>query len=473
MERVLSNGRVRCPWHGACFNTKTGDIEDFPGVDSIPCFKVRVEGNDVIVQAQKKQLQSHKRIKKMSLKSADDDKVFLIIGGGGAGLMCAETLRQEGFGGRIVIATKEKYLPYDRPKLSKAMESSAESIQLRKEDFFQVYDIEVKVEHEAVSVDTELNSVKFQNGDALSYEKLLIATGGLPRKLDIPGNDLKNICSLRSPDDANYIALSGKERNVVVVGSSFIGMEVASFFTGKARSVTVIGRGPVPYATSLGEQIGGAVLKLAESKGVKFHMNCSVREFKGENGVLSSIVLTTGENIAADLCVLGVGVNPCTDFIQGSGVQLSSKNYVVVNKHLCTNNSDVFAAGDIVEFPLHYNNDLAVNIGHWQIAHYHGRIAAFNMVGHEVEVETVPFFWTAVFGKNIRFSGYNHGFDDVIISGSLVELKFIAYYARGDYVVAVATLNSDPVASKFAEFLASGKRLKKSQVMSAEPVLAK
>ncbi|PIK53726.1 putative apoptosis-inducing factor 3 isoform X3 [Apostichopus japonicus] len=463
---VLSNGRVRCPWHGACFNTKTGDIEDFPGVDSIPCFKVRVEGSDVIVEAQKK---SHRRIKKMSLRSADNDKVFLIIGGGGAGLVCAETLRQEGFGGRIVIATKEKHLPYDRPKLSKAMDGSAESIQLRKDDFFLVYDIEVKLEHEVVSIEAELNTVKFQNGDSLSFEKLLIATGGKPRTLDVPGKDLKNVCSLRSPDDANYIAQLGNGKNVVIVGSSFIGIEVASFFSGKAGSVTVIGRGSVPYAATLGEQIGGAVKKLAEEKGVKFHMNCSVKEFKGQDDVLSSIVLSNDEEISADVCVLGVGVTPATEFLQNSGLRLSSKNNVIVDKFLCTNNPDIYAAGDIAEFPLRLNNNSPVNIGHWQIAHYHGRVAALNMFGHETEVETVPFFWTAIFGKNIRFSGYNHGYDDVIISGSLQELKFIAYYARGDYIVAIATLNSDPAASKFAEFLASGKRLKKSQVTSEDP----
>ncbi|XP_071946293.1 apoptosis-inducing factor 3-like [Antedon mediterranea] len=464
IKGVLSNGHVRCPWHGACFNSKTGDIEESPGLDSVPKFDVKVEGDDVIVTCNNKE--SHKRIKEMTCQSPDEDKKILIIGGGAAATTCAETLRQEGFKGQLVMATKEGHVPYDRPKLSKALDATADSLALRKADFFSVYDIDVKTSMEAVSVDTMLNSVKFQNGESLVYDTLVVATGGKPRKLTIPGADLENVCLLRTPEDGNHIVANAKGKNVVIIGASFIGVEVAAYLANKASSVTIVGRSTVPYEASLGKDIGGALQKLCEEKNVKFIMNNGVTELKGEEGKLREAVLKDGQTIAADVCVVGIGVTPSTEFLKDSGVVMNDRGAVIVDKTMKTNKDNIYAAGDIVEFPLSIADDAKVSIGHWQMAHAHGRTAALNVLDQETEVKSVPYFWTQIFGKSVRFAGYSNGMDDVIIDGSLEELKFVAYYTKGDRVVAAASMNSDPVVSQFAEFLLSDQDVLKSELQS-------
>ncbi|XP_072163491.1 apoptosis-inducing factor 3-like [Diadema setosum] len=464
VKGALCNGRVRCPWHGACFNTKTGDIEDFPGLDSVPKFEVRISGDDVIVQANPEDFLSHKRVKKMVTCSPDDEKRVLIIGGGAASVTCAETLRQEGFKGQLIVATKEKHLPYDRPKLSKALSSTADSISLRNADFFSIYDIDIKTEQEATSIDTVLNSVSFSNGDSISFDNLVVATGGRPRSLGIPGSDLTGVCLLRSPEDGNRIAELAQGKNAVVVGTSFIGMEVAAYLAGKAANVTVIGRGSTPYQATLGEKIGAALQKLSESKGVRFIMKSGVSEFKGEDGVLKEVILTDGQSVIADVCILGVGVTPATDFLRDSGISMTSGGAVVVDKYLKTNKPNIYAAGDIASFPLAMADSKEVSIGHWQIAHAHGRVAALNILGQKVEMDSIPFFWTQIFGKSVRYAGYNEGYDDIVIIGDPDELKFVAYYLKDEVVTAVASMNSDPVVSQFAELLASGQELTKSEI---------
>lgn len=466
VKGALCNGRVRCPWHGACFNTKTGDIEDFPGLDSLPKFEVRIENNNVIIRGNEKELTSHKRTKRMCTRSLDEEKTVLIIGGGAASITCAETLRQEGFKGQVTIATKEKHLPYDRPKLSKALGSTADSLALRNSDFFSIYDINIMTEKEATSVDTVINSVSFLDGESISFDHLVIATGGKPRSLSIPGSDLEGVCILRSPEDGNAIAAKAEGKNVVVVGTSFIGMEVAAYLAGKAASVTVVGRGPAPYMASLGQRVGAALQKLCETKGVKFAMENGVSEFRGEDGRLSEVVLKDGQTIAADVCVLGVGVTPATGFLSDSGLKMTSNGAVCVDRYLRASKANIYAAGDIASFPLAMADNKEVSIGHWQIAHAHGRVAALNVLGKKVEMESIPFFWTQIFGKSVRYAGYNEGYDDVIIVGDLDELKFIAYYIKDEVVVAVASMNSDPVVSQFAELLASGRELSKSEIQS-------
>ncbi|XP_071479578.1 apoptosis-inducing factor 3-like [Diadema antillarum] len=464
VKGALCNGRVRCPWHGACFNTKTGDIEDFPGLDSVPKFEVRISGDDVIVQANPEDFLSHKRVKKMVTCSPDEEKTVLIIGGGAASVTCAETLRQEGFKGQLIVATKEKHLPYDRPKLSKALSSTADSISLRNADFFSIYDINIKTEQEATSIDTVLNSVSFSNGDSISFDNLVVATGGRPRSLGIPGSDLTGVCLLRSPEDGNRIAELAQGKNAVVVGTSFIGMEVAAYLADKAANVTVIGRGSTPYQATLGKKIGAALQKLSESKGVRFIMESGVSEFKGEDGILREVILTDGQSVIADVCILGVGVTPATDFLRDSGINMTSGGAVVVDKYLKTNKPNIYAAGDIASFPLAMADSKEVSIGHWQIAHAHGRVAALNILGQKVEMDSIPFFWTQIFGKSVRYAGYNEGYNDIVIVGDPDELKFVAYYLKDEVVTAVASMNSDPVVSQFAELLASGQELTKSEI---------
>ncbi|CAE1299829.1 AIFM3 [Acanthosepion pharaonis] len=456
------NGRIRCPFHGACFNVKTGDIEDFPGLDSIHTFKVEVENDIVKVIASKKKLTQFRRVKEMANCNSEAQQTFLLIGGGPASLSCAETLRQEDFDGKIIIVTKEDYLPYDRPKLSKAMSSNADSIALRKKEFFTEHCIELQTGKELISLDTDKNSAEFKDGSIIEYNALMIATGGNPRELELPGSDLKNICYLRTPDDANFIDKASDDKNVVIIGSSFIGMEVAAAVIGKASSVNVVCRSDLPFKNVFGTQIAERIMELYKEKGVNFYYNCHATELLGSDGNLTTVVLNNGTSLPADICVVGIGVTPATTFLKDAGVQMNSQGFITVDKHMRTNKERVYAAGDITEFPLFIKNDSVVNVQHYQMAHAQGHNAALNMLGKEQELKSVPFFWSMMFGKSIRYAGYGAGYDDTVVFED--DQKIATFFIKENKAVAVASLNHDPIVAKFAELLFNGKSLSKLDV---------
>lgn len=468
---ALGDGRVRCPWHGACFNIRTGDIEDFPGLDSLPCYSVElVEGGGVKVKARKTDLTANKRLKGMCPRDNNNNNVFIIIGGGAAGQVCAETLRQEGFKGRIIMVCGEKFFPYDRIKLSKQLDLSIDKIQLRSEVFYKEHDIEVLLDKKAIKLDTENKKIHLSDGQILNYNATFIATGSIPRRLQVPGSELKNIFTLRSLADANEInsALS-PEAKVVVYGSSFIGMEAAAFCASHSGSVTVVGRSKTPFQETLGEAIGVRIAKLFTDKGVNFKMSTTITEIKGDSTV-ESVVLSNQEVIPADVVIIGLGSTMATDFLDGSGIDISPSGAIPVNQFLETNCASVFAGGDIAEAPVHaIEGNERVAIGHWGLAHYHGRVAALNMVSKPTPLKTVPFFWTMLFGTSFRYSGYGKGYDDIVSGGDLEGLKFASYFCKGDRVIAVVTVGLDPIAAVFAERLNSNEPLTKSMV-TANPL---
>ncbi|KAM9329714.1 apoptosis-inducing factor 3 isoform 2-T2 [Gastrophryne carolinensis] len=473
VKGVLSRGRVRCPWHGACFNIATGDIEDFPGLDGLPKFQVKIEKERVYIRASKQALQSQRRTKVMAKCIALSNYStaitnILIIGAGPAGLVCAETLRQEGFSDRIVMCTSEKYLPYDRSKLSKSMDSQAEQILLRSKEFFHTYDIEVLTETQVVNVDTKNKTVVFKNGFKMEYNKLLIATGSTPKTLTCKGKELDNVFTIRTPEDANRVVKLASSKNAVIVGASFLGMEVAAYLCEKAHSVSVVELENIPFKKFFGEKVGLAIMKMFESNRVKFYMQTEVSELREQEGKLKEVVLKSGKVLRADVCVIGIGASPTTGFLRQSGVTIDSKGYIPVNKMMQTNIPGVFAAGDVVTFPLAFRNNKKVNIPHWQMAHMQGRIAALNMLAQGTEINTIPYLWTAMFGKSIRYAGNGENFDDVIIQGDIDELKFVAFYTKNDEVIAVASINYDPIVSKVAEVMSSGKPIRKRDVETGD-----
>uniref|UniRef100_H2Z8R6 Rieske domain-containing protein n=1 Tax=Ciona savignyi TaxID=51511 RepID=H2Z8R6_CIOSA len=341
VKGALRDGRVRCPWHGACFNVKTGDIEDFPGLDCVPKHDIVIQdGDKVVIKACKSALATHKRYKPM------DGLHVVIIGGGPASVTCAETLRQKSFMGKITILSADRCLPYDRTKLSKAMDVKPDAIFLRPQEFYDAVNIKIINNMRATDVNTESQVVTCEAGESFKFDKLMIATGnfkraliyklslsfntiqqifqnhlycvhliqtnplypgGRPRTLPIPGWDLKNVFVLRTPDDANAIAKMAKDKKVVICGASFIGMEVAASLVSKAASVSVCEFFSVPFERVLGREVGLFLQKLHESKGVKFFMNASMVELKGEEGAVSKAVLKDGSELEADLVIAGVG----------------------------------------------------------------------------------------------------------------------------------------------------------------------
>ncbi|XP_048370311.1 apoptosis-inducing factor 3 isoform X4 [Sphaerodactylus townsendi] len=469
VKGVLSKGRVRCPWHGACFNIGTGDIEDFPGLDSLPKFQVKIEKEKVYIRASKQALQTQRRTKVMakciSLSNYNISSTnVLIIGAGPAGLVCAETLRQEGFSDRIVMCTMDRHLPYDRPKLSKSMDCHPDQIALRPKEFFRMYDIEVLTEMQVVAVDIKNKTAVFKDAFKMEYNKLLLATGSTPKTLSCKGKEVENVFNIGTVEDANRVVKLATSKNAVVVGASFLGMEVAAYLTEKAHSVSVVELEEVPFKKFFGEKVGRAILKMFENNHVKFYMQTEVSELREQDGKLKEVVLKSGKILRADVCVIGIGATPATGFLKQSGINMDSKGFIVVNKMMQTNFPGIFAAGDAVAFPLALRNNKKVNIPHWQMAHMQGRIAALNMLAHGTEISTVPCLWTAMFGKSIRYTGHGEGFDDVIIQGDLDELKFVAFYTKNDEVVAVASMNYDPIVSKVADVMGAGRAIRKRDV---------
>ncbi|XP_010150850.1 PREDICTED: apoptosis-inducing factor 3-like, partial [Eurypyga helias] len=262
---VLRGERLRCPWHGACFNIQTGDIEEYPSLDCLPCFKVTVEDGKVFVTGKKKDLESSLRVKDTSRRCLLNRDTMLLVGGGVAALVCAETLRQEGFTGRIIVATKEKHVPYDKSKLSKEMDLKAEDVYLRKPEFLDARGIEVWTEKEAVSVDFQKQKVRFMDGSSQKYNQLLIATGSHSSPLKVPGADLQNVCILQTPEGSRKILELATGKNLVIVGASFVGMEAAAFLADKAGAISVVEKKEFPFQNTLGPQVGSVAMKVRKT----------------------------------------------------------------------------------------------------------------------------------------------------------------------------------------------------------------
>ncbi|XP_069575589.1 apoptosis-inducing factor 3 [Brachyistius frenatus] len=463
---IISGNRVRCPWHGACFNVHTGDLEEFPGMDCLPCHKVKIENSKVYVSVQKKTLKQEKRLKSMGAAIPGVNHIVLLLGGGAASLICAETLRQENFGGKIIMVTRDDLLPYDKTRLSKVMNVENDSILLRRMEFFHQYDIEMWLKKEALSVDTDKKTVSFDDGSVQNYDQLLISTGCRAKGLNVPGMKLENVMMLETPEDARKIHAACLGCNVVLVGTSFVGMEVASYFIDKASSVTVIGSSELPYQNTLGPEIGKFTMMMLSEKDVKFYMNDNVTEVKGVNGKVKEVVLKSGKVIPADVFIVGIGIIPNSEFLLGSKIRMDSKNFVTVDKYMQTNVPGVFCGGDVVKFPLAMAQDRLVNIGHWQMAQAHGRIVALNMLDKTTELNSVPFYWTVLLGKTIRYTGYGEGYTEIVMKGTFEDMKFLALYIKNDEVKAAAGLNYDPAVSAVAERLVAGKVITKKEAQS-------
>ncbi|KAA8586800.1 hypothetical protein FQN60_000636 [Etheostoma spectabile] len=415
---------------------------------------------------QQSTIRQEKRVKRMGAAVPGDTNTVLLLGGGAASLICAETLRQENFGGRIIMVTKDDLLPYDKTRLSKVMNVENDSILLRRMEFFQQYDIEVWLRKEAVSVDTDKKKVTFDDGLVESYDQLLISTGCRAKGLDVPGMKLKNVLMLETPEDARHIHKACLGCNVVLVGTSFVGMEVASYLIDKSSSVTVIGSSELPYQNTLGREVGKVTMMMLSEKNVKFFMNDIVMEIKGVDGKVKEVVLKSGNVIQADVLIVGIGIKPNSEFLQGSKIQMDSKNFVTVDKYMRTNVPSVYCGGDLATFPLAMAKNRLVNIGHWQMAQAHARIAALNMLGKPTELSSVPFYWTVLLGKTIRYTGYGEGYTDIVIKGKFEDMKFLVLYIKNEEVIAAASLNYDPAVSAVAERFATGKTITKKEAES-------
>ncbi|KAJ7746649.1 hypothetical protein B0H16DRAFT_1556608 [Mycena metata] len=461
---LTADGRVVCPWHGACFNVCTGDIEDAPAPAALHSFKAEISDGQIKVTANTPDTKKPNMARQPKLSTSGTETHgdgVVIIGGGSATFHAVESMREHGYKGPITILTKESYTPIDRTKLSKGLPTDASKLEYRSASDLKIkYGTNIRVNVTATSVDFAKKEVILDGGkDSIVYDKLILAPGGTPRKLPVPGVELENVYTLRGVDSSKKIDAAAQEgKRMVVIGSSFISMElVVAVSKRKLASIDVIGMEEHPFELVLGKEVGKALQKYHETQGVKFHMSSKVDKIVPQEGndALAGGVVVNGETLPADFVIMGVGVAPATQFLKDSGVTLEKDGGVKVDEQLrVPGYTDVYAVGDIAHYPQSETGEFR-RIEHWNVAGNQGRAVGKTIAGSPQPYLKVPIFWSAQ-GQNIRYCGIGSGYDDIFIKGSVDELKFIAYYIKGGKVVAVATMQNDPVVSCASELLRLG-----------------
>ena len=448
-EGLLSGDRLMCPWHHACFAAHTGDLLEPPAQDALTRFDVVTQGDDLYVNLPDDFPES--RTPDMTPPDPTDERVFAILGAGAAGGAAAETLRQAGFTGRVVLVSEDAEPPYDRTVLSKEYLGEPSDPSLRGKDFYNANGLELHLNRTVARVNPAERSLSFADGEALRYDALLLATGSKPVPLEVPGAGLGGVFYLRTLADAGRIAESAEDGGrVVVVGGSFIGMECAASLRKKGLGVTVVMPGERPFAKLLGDEVGGMFRAFHEEQGVTFVTGTKVAEFGGEERV-SSVTLENGQTLPADLVVIGTGVQPALPELVGVALEEDGGVSVDETLKLRGEHGPVYAVGDLAHFPDPYsgsnsgsNSGESVRVEHWRVAQQHGRAAARAMVGETDAFSGVPFFWTKQYGVSFRYVGHAPGWDDCVIDGDVAGRKFLAYYLKENKVVAVFGVGRDP-----------------------------
>ncbi len=381
---------------------------------------------------------------------------FVILGAGQAGGRAAETLRREGFDGRIVVVGAEPERPYERPPLSKGLllgETTREQAYLRPSDYYVEQNIELRLGVQAVRVDAADRLVELGVGGRLPYDKLLIATGVRARTLRVPGADLAGVVTLRTMADANGLAsaMSGSPR-VLIVGAGFIGAEVAAACRKRGLDVTMIEPLAVPMERALGREIGKLYADIHRDEGVDLRLQTGVTAFLGTDRV-EEAVLTTGEHVPCDLVLVGVGTMIDTGYLEGSGVAID--NGVLVDQYCRTNVPDIFAAGDIANW-YHPGLDSYLRVEHWDNAEQQGKAAARAMLGRHEPYGPVPYFWSDQYNHALQYFGRRAGGEQEVRRGSLEARNFTSFYLREGVPVAAVCLNNPRAGMPARRLIAAG-----------------
>jgi NADPH-dependent 2,4-dienoyl-CoA reductase/sulfur reductase-like enzyme/nitrite reductase/ring-hydroxylating ferredoxin subunit len=438
-EGLVVGETVRCPWHHACFDLRTGEALRAPALNPLTCFRVERAGATVrvgepIVPAPPPRRQPG---------SSDRPRAIVIVGAGAAGNAAAEALRLQGYDGSLTLVGREPDGPYDRPNLSKdylAGSAPEEWIPLRSQDFYREKKIDLLLGTAVESIGTQpgRRTIGLADGRTLPWDRLLLAPGAEPVRLKVPGDDLPHVHTLRSLADSRRIIAAvagGAGKRVVVVGASFIGMEVAAALRARKVEVSVVAPDASPFERVLGPGLGDFLRNVHAEQGVVFHLGETLTRIDAQ-----SVTLAGGLTLPADLVVVGIGVRPALALAERAG--LAVDRGITVDATLETSVPGIFAAGDVARWPDPHSGE-RIRVEHWVVAERMGQTAARNLLGARQPLDAVPFFWSTQFDVTLSYVGHAERWDSVDLHGSLEARDARLVYRAGGVARAVVTIGRD------------------------------
>jgi NADPH-dependent 2,4-dienoyl-CoA reductase/sulfur reductase-like enzyme/nitrite reductase/ring-hydroxylating ferredoxin subunit len=432
-EGLVVGESIRCPWHHACFDLRSGEAARAPALNPLQVWQVARTGDRIFVK------QKREQPKPRITGPIDAPDRIVIIGGGAAGFAAAEMLRRQDYRGSIVMLSDDAAVPVDRPNLSKdflAGSAPEDWLPLRPDSFYADAAIDLRLNTEVASIDTTARNVVLSGGATVPYDRLLLATGAEPVRLSIPGAGQPHVHVLRSLADCRAIIEAAKgARRAIVIGGSFIGLEAAAALRAREIEVHVVCLEQRPMERVLGPAMGDFVRALHEQHGVVFHLGDTVTAIDGQRATLKSGVV-----LEAELVVVGVGVRPRLALAEQAGLALDRG--ISVNAHLETSVAGIYAAGDIARWPDPHSKD-NIRVEHWVVAERQGQTAARNMLGQREPFDAVPFFWSQHYDVPINYVGHAEAWDEIAIDGDIAGRDCLLRYKSKGRVLAVASIYRD------------------------------
>ena len=394
-------------------------------------------------------------------------QTFAIVGAGLTGAKAAETLRNEGFDGRVVLIGDEPERPYERPPLSKDyLRGESESRPfVHDQSFYADNGIELWHSTRATGVDTGFRELLLEGDRRLGYDRLLIATGALPRRLDVPGTELDGIHYLRTLTDSRRIGERVEAgQRLVVIGSGWIGAEVAASARQKGCEVTMLEMAALPLERALGPELGRIYRDLHRDHGVEFLPETTVVRFEGQTSV-ERVITADDASLETEFVVVGIGVAPRTGLVETAGLRVD--NGIVVDEQLQTSAPDVFAAGDVasVRHPFYERH---IRVEHWDTALHHGPVAARNMLGQAEVYDRIPYFFSDQYETGMEYSGHATEWDEVVFRGDVAAREFIAFWLKDERLVAGMNMNVWDVSDPIRDLIRSRRKLDADELADSD-----
>jgi NADPH-dependent 2,4-dienoyl-CoA reductase/sulfur reductase-like enzyme/nitrite reductase/ring-hydroxylating ferredoxin subunit len=461
-QGLLDGDTVRCQWHHACFSLRTGEALRAPALNPVSHWRVEHWHSEEVRDVARQFTPVETPVGSVYVQQKSGGTVYVreklafvgrpsqplaggipatvvIVGGGAAANAAAEMLRREGYSGRITMLSADESVPCDRPNLSKGFLSGAapdESNPLRSREFYKDHEIDLHLSARVTTIDPGRRQVQLADGTRYAYEALLLATGAEPVRLDVPGAALPHVHYLRTLADGRALVTSALvAKHAVVIGASFIGLEVAASLRARDIEVCVVGTETILMEKVLGPEVGNFLRKLHEDHGVTFHLGTTATAIDKQ-----SVMLKSGERLQADLVVVGIGVRPSISLAEQAGLQVDRG--VAVNEYLETSIPGIFAAGDIARWPDRLTGE-RIRVEHWVVAERQGQIAAHNILGRREPFDYVPFFWTEQYDFGLAYVGHAEHWDKAEIDGSLKRRDCTVAYRLGGQKLAVALVHRD------------------------------